>query len=398
MNNFKKSLLSVLFSSWCIIYYASGNITDVSNSISNKAKQSEETNNVSYTFFIQKRSLGRDKAKEIIECAKNTLETKFKEEKTSIRIREYINKEEKNTNSFLNDLLSTNSDKEVYESIKELPANELNNAIFNSSIAIPISVSREIKSIIEANINGFPQYKDGVKIDESNINNSIDNKWKTVDLSGLAEKHRNRRDNRRPADSCVPKDYSKHAKFMQWLGEKGSRANGVLFGGDIFEKLWFKSKMVAEELNKENIISLSSSETTEETLWRLDNGELDNLNCKIFIIEAGATNIHRFKTEKPEWAAEGVKAIATKIRMRYPESYIIIVGSIPPKNDTDQIWRIEKMNSLIKMLEKNPNMFYLDPINSAGKENIDDDDLPTEIGYHNIVNVIKEIIQKLPKS
>jgi len=64
---------------------------------------------------------------------------------------------------------------------------------------------------------------------------------------------------------------------------------------------------------------------TEHVLWRLQNGELDNLSPKIVVVLVG-TNNHG---DTPQQIADGLKAICSLIRDRQPQAFVIVLSLLP---------------------------------------------------------------------
>jgi (4-O-methyl)-D-glucuronate---lignin esterase len=78
-------------------------------------------------------------------------------------------------------------------------------------------------------------------------------------------------------------------------------------------------------------------DTTQNILWRLQNGELDGVNPKIIVLMAGTNNVGRQSPQGPEdpRAADvprGIKAILDLCRRKAPKATILLMG-ITPRND-----------------------------------------------------------------
>jgi len=67
------------------------------------------------------------------------------------------------------------------------------------------------------------------------------------------------------------------------------------------------------------------SERVENVLWRVSNGEMDDMNPKAVVILVG-TNNHGNTVEQ---ITEGIEAIVDAIRVRQPETYIIVLTLLP---------------------------------------------------------------------
>jgi len=64
---------------------------------------------------------------------------------------------------------------------------------------------------------------------------------------------------------------------------------------------------------------------TEHVLWRLENGELENLSPKIIVVLVG-TNNHG---DTPSEIAEGLKAICTVLRDQQPQAFVVLLSLLP---------------------------------------------------------------------
>jgi lysophospholipase L1-like esterase len=79
------------------------------------------------------------------------------------------------------------------------------------------------------------------------------------------------------------------------------------------------------------------ADRTQNILWRLNNGELDNVNPKIVVLLAGTNNVGSTIPAGTENAVaanitKGMQAVVTAIRSKAPEAVVILTG-IFPRND-----------------------------------------------------------------
>lgn len=58
----------------------------------------------------------------------------------------------------------------------------------------------------------------------------------------------------------------------------------------------------------------------ENVLWRIENGELENINPKIVVLHVGTNNYENTAEE----IAEGVLVLVNTIREKQPEAYIVV--------------------------------------------------------------------------
>jgi lysophospholipase L1-like esterase len=101
---------------------------------------------------------------------------------------------------------------------------------------------------------------------------------------------------------------------------------------------------------------------TENVLWRITNGELDGLHPKVTVIMIGTNNIGQCPTEKPEWAAAGVKKIVDTVHEKIPGTKVLLLGVFPrgeKPNDPHRL-KVAEINKIISKLDDGSNTRYLD--------------------------------------
>ena len=64
-----------------------------------------------------------------------------------------------------------------------------------------------------------------------------------------------------------------------------------------------------------------SGDRTENVLWRLQNGELEDVSPKIIVLSVGQENYG----DSPEDIAEGVQAICSFIRGKQPQAFLVLL-------------------------------------------------------------------------
>ena len=91
-------------------------------------------------------------------------------------------------------------------------------------------------------------------------------------------------------------------------------------------------------------------DTTQNILWRLENGEMDNVNPKIIVLLAGTNNVGKESPRGSEDArvadtVKGIKAILDICRRKAPKATIVLTG-ITPRNDNMAVMPlINKINN-----------------------------------------------------
>lgn len=90
-------------------------------------------------------------------------------------------------------------------------------------------------------------------------------------------------------------------------------------------------------------------DTTQNILWRLENGELDGVNPRIIVILAGTNNVGR----KPGGDAEvaditrGIKALIDLCRAKAPAATIVLTAIFPRNDGGDVGPTIDRINANI---------------------------------------------------
>lgn len=104
-----------------------------------------------------------------------------------------------------------------------------------------------------------------------------------------------------------------------------------------------------------------NADRTEQVLWRLQNGELDGIWPKVAVVMIG-TNNSGTRKDPSEQTAAGVQAILTVLRMRLPETKILLLGIFPRgATATDPLRQLNRtINERLREFADRQNVFYLD--------------------------------------
>lgn len=105
-------------------------------------------------------------------------------------------------------------------------------------------------------------------------------------------------------------------------------------------------------------------DTTQNILWRLDNGELDNVNPKVIVLLAGTNNVGRNTPEgdgkaKATEIAQGIKAILDVCRQKAPHATIVLMGVFPRHDNIAVMPVINEINSQISKYADGKKIRYL---------------------------------------
>lgn len=166
-------------------------------------------------------------------------------------------------------------------------------------------------------------------------------------------------------------------RHQQKLAEKHALNNDVdlLFLGDSITHSWEDTGAATWQTDYAHLKPLNlgySGDRTEHLLWRVQNGEIDNLSPKLTIILIGTNNAgHR--VEPAEDTAEGVKAILEAVKSRLPNSKILLLATFPRSKSKNAPMRkrVNAANVLTKQLADEKSIFWLD----IGQEFLTEDGL-----------------------
>ncbi len=143
-----------------------------------------------------------------------------------------------------------------------------------------------------------------------------------------------------------------------------------------------------------------SGDRTQNVLWRLNNGQMDNLNPKLVLLMIGTNN---FRSDSPEGIAAGVAAIVAEYRKRCPEAVIFVQGIFPRGQKADDPLRAKakETNALIAKLADGKHVIYedfgdkfLNEDGSMSKDVMPDFLHPAGKGYAIWAEAIQPVIDK----
>lgn len=211
----------------------------------------------------------------------------------------------------------------------------------------------------------------------------------------------------------VPRDpnwMQRHEKFVE-IAKKGDI--DLLFLGDSITDAWggegHRPNAPGSEIFTEEFVPMKAAnfgiggDRTQHVLWRLQNGEFDDIKPKLVMLMIGTNNSNRDDNTAEE-IAEGVTAIVKEIHKRSPKTKVLLLAIFPRgEKPNPQREKISKTNAIIAKLDDGgKTVKYLD----IGEKFLDDDGtLPKEImpdflhlspkGYRIWADAVKEPIKEL---
>jgi lysophospholipase L1-like esterase len=121
-----------------------------------------------------------------------------------------------------------------------------------------------------------------------------------------------------------------------------------------------------------NVLNMGiDGDRTQNVLWRLQNGELDNINPKLAILLIG-TNNSNTRSNTDEQIANGIKAIVCELKRKLPSTKILIIGILPRGDRYDcvnKMWvatynfqwaKNDQVNNIICKIANNRDVYFLD--------------------------------------
>ena len=150
-----------------------------------------------------------------------------------------------------------------------------------------------------------------------------------------------------------------------------------------------------------------SGDRTENVIWRLQNGSLENINPKVAVILIGTNNTdgnHYLNVSSPEELADGIWRICEIVEEKLPDTKILLLAILPYGYKPNYRNNMNKAtNSLMsKFPEKNPDIHYIDIghlyLDADGKvkqELMPDYLHPNPEGHMLMFEALKDEIEKL---
>jgi lysophospholipase L1-like esterase len=217
-----------------------------------------------------------------------------------------------------------------------------------------------------------------------------------------------------PADRAAPRtDPNSMTAHAQLLEKAGAGGIDVYFIGDSITRRWGATDYPDLLVNwRQNFFGWNAgnfgwgADGTQHVLWRLEHGELDGVNPKVIVIQAGTNNIGT----QPGGAAKvaeitrGLTAIVDLCRRKAPRATIILTAIFPRNDNMAVMPDIDQVNANLARLANGGNVRYLDVNDKladkdgrlfAGMMNERDKLHPTLRGYQVWADGLKPILTDL---
>ena len=176
------------------------------------------------------------------------------------------------------------------------------------------------------------------------------------------------------ADQLIPRtDHNSEIAHAQLLEKARKGGIDVYFEGDSITRRWGASDAQYKDFLanwRQNFFGWNAADfgwggdTIQNILWRLDNGELDDINPKIIVLLAGTNNVGSAAPgnnveAKITSITKGIRAILDICQLKAPGATIILMG-ITPRNDNIAVMPIiNRINDNISKFADGRKIRYL---------------------------------------
>ena len=154
-----------------------------------------------------------------------------------------------------------------------------------------------------------------------------------------------------PADRPMARlDRNSQIAHEQLLEKAKAGGTDVYFEGDSITRRWGATDYPQMLANwKENFFGWNAADfgwgadTTQNILWRLQNGELDGVNPKAIVLMAGTNNIGANATA--EDVTRGIQEIAREMQAKAPAAKIVLTAIFPRNDRMTALPVIDRVNA-----------------------------------------------------
>jgi lysophospholipase L1-like esterase len=137
----------------------------------------------------------------------------------------------------------------------------------------------------------------------------------------------------------------------------------LYFEGDSITRRWGATDYPGLLANwKQNFFGWNAADfgwgadRTQNILWRLENGELDEVNPKVVVLLAGTNNLGSATAED---ISRGLKAVVDVIRKKAPAATVIVMGIFPRNDQMTLLPIIASINNDLSKLADGKQIRYL---------------------------------------
>lgn len=172
-----------------------------------------------------------------------------------------------------------------------------------------------------------------------------------------------------PADRAVPRsDRNSQLAHAQLLEKARHGGIDLYFLGDSITRRWGATdypqflahwKQTFHGWNAANFGW--GGDTTQNILWRLENGELDGVNPKVIVLLAGTNNVGRVPGDEAKVRAitRGIGAIVALCREKAPRATIVLTALFPRNDGAAVMPTIDRINAQLAALADGKTVRFL---------------------------------------
>ncbi|XP_052860130.1 platelet-activating factor acetylhydrolase IB subunit beta homolog [Anopheles cruzii] len=134
-----------------------------------------------------------------------------------------------------------------------------------------------------------------------------------------------------------------HKRFVAECKEKDP---DVMFIGDcVLESLQFTDYWNQQFVPMHCLNFSICTDRTQNILWRLQNGELDNVQPKAVVLHAGTNNIE----DTADAVTDGILELVRTIRQKLPDAYIVLPTLLPRGQQPNRLRdKNEQVNRMLR--------------------------------------------------
>ena len=163
------------------------------------------------------------------------------------------------------------------------------------------------------------------------------------------------------ANTTTPaeKDPQRHTGFLADIKKMNGKI-GLVFVGDSITDGWRGGGGAIWKKNFAPFGALNlgvSGDQTQHVLWRLQNGELDGYQARLFVIMIGTNN----GGDSAKDVADGITAIVTEIHKKQPQAKFLLLGIFPRSEKPDGARKKnDEVNKIVAGLDDGKTLKYMD--------------------------------------
>ena len=195
--------------------------------------------------------------------------------------------------------------------------------------------------------------------------------------------------------ACVPATRSNPANWMsrheKFVAQAKRGGIDILFMGDSITDNWRSkgSNVWKEYYAPRHAANFGiGGDRTQHVLWRIENGELDNIHPKVTVLMIGTNNS---KSDSADDISRAIGMIIDEIHSKIPETKVLLLAVFPRNRPTDtpeSLETIRKVNEKIAGYDNGSTVRFLDigpkflgPDGKVPADIMADYLHPTEAGY-----------------